>query len=263
MGNEAEAEKIAQELVDDKKELKCTQPLAVLAYIQHQRKNKEAAEKTFNELRELSAHLDLRAPPFARLAELAASLNLPADWRKSYEQPTDVGVRPPLSELGPFRWQPSPALPWTLSDANGKPHSLEKYKGRPVIVIFYLGYGCIHCTAQLAAFAPMADKYKESGIELIGISTDTLADLNKALEPAKATYGFPFPLVADPSLSIFKKYRAYDDFEKIPLHGTFLVDANGMVRWQDISYEPFMDTEFLLKEAKRLLALKNKLPDDA
>ena len=53
---------------------------------------------------------------------------------------------------------------------------------------------------------------------------------------------------------MFKQYRAYDDFEKQPLHGTFLIDRVGLVRWQDISYEPFEEVEFLLNESKRLLA---------
>ncbi|MBT5621598.1 MAG: hypothetical protein HOJ65_12640, partial [Verrucomicrobia bacterium] len=37
-------------------------------------------------------------------------------------------------------------------------------------------------------------------------------------------------------------------------HGTFLIDRQGLVRWQDISYEPFTEAEFLLRESKRLLA---------
>jgi peroxiredoxin len=254
-GNEEDAEKIAKEAVENKKEVKFTQPLAVLAYIQQQRQNLDEAEKTFTSLRALSAHIELTAPPFARLASLAEALGFPTDWRMPYVLPDDVGVRPPLAELGPFRWQPSPAWSWTLSDEEGKPHQLADYSGRPVVIIFYLGYGCVHCTEQLAAFWPMAQAYKEAGISLIGISTDSVANLHKALEPAKATSGFPFPLVADPSLSIFKTYRVYDDFEKQPLHGTFLIDANGLVRWQDISFQPFMDASFLLKEAQRLLAL--------
>jgi hypothetical protein len=40
----------------------------------------------------------------------------------------------------------------------------------------------------------------------------------------------------------------------MPLHGTFLIDGKGRVRWQEISYEPFMDAKFLLEESKRLLA---------
>ncbi|MEO1984306.1 MAG: hypothetical protein ABGZ24_27635 [Fuerstiella sp.] len=65
--------------------------------------------------------------------------------------------------------------------------------------------------------------------------------------------GFPFPLVSDADLNVFKKYRCYDDFENQPLHGTFLVDGEGRIRWQDISYEPFMDPDYVLKEAQRLL----------
>ena len=54
-------------------------------------------------------------------------------------------------------------------------------------------------------------------------------------------------------------YRAHDDFEDSPLHGTFLIDTNGLVRWQDISYQPFTQAKWLLGESKRLLAL----PPDA
>jgi len=41
----------------------------------------------------------------------------------------------------------------------------------------------------------------------------------------------------------------------MPLHGTFLIDAAGKVRWQDISFEPFTAVNFLLEEAERLLSL--------
>jgi hypothetical protein len=64
---------------------------------------------------------------------------------------------------------------------------------------------------------------------------------------------YPFPLVSNHELSVFKQYRCFDDFEQKPLHGTFLIDAEGRIRWQDISYEPFMDPKFVLAEAKRLL----------
>ncbi|HRQ87528.1 MAG TPA: redoxin domain-containing protein, partial [Bacteroidia bacterium] len=66
---------------------------------------------------------------------------------------------------------------------------------------------------------------------------------------------FPFPLLSDPSLVAFKAFRAYDDFEKMPLHGTFLIDSGGGIRWQEIGYEPFMKPEWLLEECQRLLAL--------
>ena len=66
-------------------------------------------------------------------------------------------------------------------------------------------------------------------------------------------------LLSDGKLEVFKKFRAFDDFEQQPLHGTFLIDGDGRIRWQDISYQPFMEHEFLLGEAQRLLS--QEVPD--
>ena len=74
---------------------------------------------------------------------------------------------------------------------------------------------------------------------------------------AKQEGGFPFPLLANPEFTLFKKYRCFDDFDNKPIHGTFLLDQQRMVRWQDIGAEPFTDAPFLLQEAKRLLSLPN------
>ena len=54
-----------------------------------------------------------------------------------------------------------------------------------------------------------------------------LKTLQKSLE--NYTGEIPFPLVADPELEVFRKYRAFDDFEDQPLHGTFLIDAQGRI----------------------------------
>jgi peroxiredoxin len=233
--------------------------LALLAHVLFTTDHLDEARSTFTQLRDLSCQADLTSPPLARLAPLAQACAAPADWRTPMSTKSDVGQRPALDTLGPIHWQPSPALPWSLPDADGNHHQLSDYRGKPVIVIFYLGYGCVHCTEQLAAFWPMAQRYKDAGINLIGVSTDSVTDLKLALAPAKVTHEFPFPLVADPTQSIFKRYRAFDDFEQKPLHGTFLIDTEGKVRWQDISFEPFMDAAFLLEEAKRLLALPSVL----
>jgi hypothetical protein len=56
-------------------------------------------------------------------------------------------------------------------------------------------------------------------------------------------------------LHTFKEYRAYDDFEKKPLHGTFLIDTSQHIRWQNISFEPFMYPNWMLEESIRLLGL--------
>ena len=107
------------------------------------------------------------------------------------------------------------------------------------------------CSSDL--FGPMTKDFADNNVSLLAISTDDLAGLKKSIDNYKGG-PIPFPLLSNVELDVFKAYRCYDDFEKLPLHGTFLIDAQGKVRWQDISHEPFQDAKFLLAEAKRLLA---------
>lgn len=215
---------------------------------------KPEATTEFESLRKLAANADMTAPPVARLAPIAKELELPEDWRIVAPPAADLGERPSLDSLGPYRWHPSPANAFALNDVEGKPHALQDYSGRPVIVIFYLGYGCLHCAEQLQAFGPKTQAFTDAGISLLAISTDDAEKLKKSHENYQPGV-FPFPLVSDADCNVFKSYRAYDDFEQKPLHGTFFIDGQGLVRWQDIGHEPFKDVDFLLKEAQRLLAL--------
>jgi peroxiredoxin len=251
LGNKEEAEKLASQSARAEGQV---QPLAnYVDILWRNGKEKEAVEQ-FKKLREISAHIDIERAVFQRLAPVAKKLDLPKDWRVKFQPADDIGDRPSLDTLGPFRWSPSPATQWELTDGQGKQHTLADYAGRPVIVIFYLGKGCAHCIEQLGTFAPKTDRFRKAGIDLIAISTDAVDGLRETFQQNKTGSPFPFPLVSDASLNIFKQYRAYDDFEQQPLHGTFLIDRQGLVRWQDISYEPFTEAEFLLRESKRLLA---------
>ena len=225
-------------------------PQATLASLQWEHGHQKEALETFKKLRKDSAPIDLEVAAFQRLDPIAEQLGFPADWRVPLTVAKDIGERPSLDSLGPFRWHPSPAPDWTLQDDKGQEHSLKQYRGKPVVVIFYLGFGCLHCAEQLKAFAPMTEEFKKAGVSLVAISTDDQEGLKQSIEGYDKA--FPFPLVSDAKLDVFKAYRSYDDFEKQSLHGTFLIDEEGLVRWQDISYEPFMDPKFVLGEYKRL-----------
>ncbi|MDE0735679.1 MAG: peroxiredoxin family protein, partial [Pirellulaceae bacterium] len=225
-------------------------PQATLASLQWEHGHQKDALETFKNLRKDSAPIDLEVAAFQRLDPIAEQLGFPADWRVPLTVAKDIGERPSLDSLGPFRWHPSPAPDWTLQDDKGQEHSLKQYRGKPVVVIFYLGFGCLHCAEQLKAFAPMTEEFKKAGVSLVAISTDDQKGLKQSIEGYDKA--FPFPLVSDAKLDVFKAYRSYDDFEKQSLHGTFLIDEEGLVRWQDISYEPFMDPKFVLGEYKRL-----------
>ena len=231
------------------------QVLANYVDVLWQSEDAEKAAEQFERLRKISTHADLDMPILKRLAPVAKDLKLSDDWRPPDQPATDVGTRPPLDSLGPFRWHPSPAPDFSLAGTDGKTVSLKNYRGHPVVVLFYLGYGCRHCLEQLNAFGPQTQRFKDAGISLLAVSTDSAATLQKTFDQSTSGEGFRFPIVSDEKKEIFRKYRAYDDFEDMPLHGTFLIDGKGLVRWQDISYDPFVDVDFLLKESQRLLKL--------
>ena len=228
-------------------------PLAILVETLWTSDRKKEAGSAFEKLQELSAPIDLDVPVFARLAPIAKKLGYGGDWRIESKAADDVGERPDLNSLGPFRWSPSPAPSWVLENAEGQRRSSAEFQGRPHVVIFYLGIGCLHCAEQLQAFAPKVKVFEEAGLSLVAVSTDGLKTLQESIDNY-GDDGMPIPLVSNESLDVFRAFRAYDDFEEQPLHGTFLIDGDGMVRWQDVGYEPFMDPTFVLNEAKRLLA---------
>ncbi|MFT5905516.1 MAG: peroxiredoxin [Cryomorphaceae bacterium] len=234
-------------------------PLAARIEVLHGLGKSEEARKAFEELRKISSSIDRSTPPFARLVPIAAALDLPADWTLPAIVPDDIGQRPELDTLGPIAWTPPNAPEFTLPDGKSKPVQLSSFLKRPTILILFLGHACLHCAEQLQAFAEHHQKLEAAGFNVLCVSTDTVAELQKSqLAYVKDGESMPFTLLADPKCKIFRQYNSYDDFEDQPLHGTFLIDTNGKVLWQDISADPFDDPAFLQKEALRLLPLHQK-----
>jgi peroxiredoxin/tetratricopeptide (TPR) repeat protein len=192
----------------------------------------------------------------------------------------DFGDRPSLQDIGPRCWAPvanrgfdlvSAATDGVIAYGNKKASMAlnsngstilrggatgeRTETGRAKLVVFYLGFGCLHCVEQLHLLRPAHAQFAELGVDIVAIGSDTAPNIHQASLDLPAAERMPFPMLADPKLKAFKAWRCHDDFENMPLHGTFLIDAKGRVRWQDISYEPFTKIDWLLKESRRLLAL--------
>ncbi|MEZ0389490.1 MAG: peroxiredoxin family protein, partial [Verrucomicrobium sp.] len=146
----------------------------------------------------------------------------------------------------------APAL--ALPDKDGSVLDLSAYRGRPVLVIFFLGGGCPHCVEQLQKFRPQVPAFNQAGIEVITVSTDKVEELEQTLgkDPA-INPDLPFLILADPGLATFKTWKCHDDFLNKPLHGTFLLNSEGQVLWSDVSHDPYIQAAYLLGESRRLL----------
>jgi len=219
------------------------------------------AEKDAEEARLRDAQAALRGlAPAAYCAQLgvAADGGEPVEsGAEKWKPGDDFGPRPTLASVGPRVWSPvnNPGL--ALKTINHGGHQLvpDGQGQRATLVVFYLGFGCLHCVEQLHALRPLTQEFAAAGVDIVAVGSDTVDRTRRAFQDLPEAERMPFPMLCDPGMQAFRKWRCFDDFESMALHGTFLVDAAGRIRWQDISYEPFMELDWLLRESRRLLAL--------
>ena len=137
---------------------------------------------------------------------------------------------------------------WELNDANDRVVSSSQFAGKPYVLVFHLGKGCLHCAKQLHAVGDQASGFEKAGVEVIGVSTDSKDQLTQQLK----NFGSSFPiqhLASDHDLKLFRGVGAFDDESDKPLHATILVDGAGRIRWSNMGDHPFMEIDQLLAEA--------------
>jgi peroxiredoxin len=233
-------------------------PLAAYVEILQAVGKEKEARAAYARLVPMARWADRDLPVCRRLDASVARWKADTTWKAPEVSPAPSGDsdetainRIDLTTLGPLTWTPFPAEPLAETDTDGKPWSLAAHKGRNVLVLFFLGGKCAHCMQQLQVFGKEYEALKKLGVDTIAVSTDD-AEATRTLKNNREGVKFPMPMITDPRLESFKRYRAYDDFEAQPLHGTFLIDAQGNVRFQRISADPFLDVEFIKAEAARV-----------
>lgn len=213
------------------------------------------ARDEYQKLVPLMRYADKDLPIAKRLSTIVAK------WKsEGWQEPTDPQQSKPivpeqidLTTLGPLAWQPSAALDFELPDTKGQLWRMSdrKASGRNTILIFFLGGKCAHCMQQLQMFGKEFENFKKAGADIVTVSTDDV-EASHFLKNNEDGVKFPMPILSNPDLSIFKQHQVFDDFEDLPLHGLFIIDANGMVRFQRISPDPFLDIDFVKAESIRI-----------
>ena len=155
-----------------------------------------------------------------------------------------------LSASGPTRWEPYAAPFLDVRDPDGERRSLDEFRGQPILLVFYLGGECVHCIEQLTLIADRAEEFTSKDCVLLAVSADSPADNVEALGRGDT----PFLLLSDYEHENAKRYRCFDDFEKLDLHSTLLIDADGLVHWARTGGDPFEDVDFLVQELERMIA---------
>ena len=115
---------------------------------------------------------------------------------------------------------------------DGKEMKLSELRGKKsVAVYFYPQDFTPGCTIEATEFSRDYGKFKEAGIEIVGISPDD----EESHQKFRVKMGMPYPLVADSGNELSKKYGVYGlkSFMGREYMGvnrsTFLVDKTGKI----------------------------------
>ena len=153
-----------------------------------------------------------------------------------------------LRSFGPSNWEPFAAPNLTVKNVNGKTVRLEDYRGKNVLLVFFLGDACVHCVGQLKSINDKMADFTAADTVVLGVCSQTPKALKESvtLNPVRVTF------LSDTNHENARRFASYDDFEDIELHSTILIDRQGKVRWKRTGGDPFMNIDFLLGEIKRL-----------
>ena len=125
----------------------------------------------------------------------------------------------------------NPAPDFDLVSDAGERVQLSALRGKPVVLYFYPKDDTPGCTTEACEFRDAYDRFREQGVEILGVSPDTEASHQKF----KSKYELPFTLLADPdhraaeAYGVWKEKRNYGKTYMGIDRSTFVIDADGKV----------------------------------
>jgi peroxiredoxin len=134
------------------------------------------------------------------------------------------------------------APPLTLPQVGGGGDlDLSSLKGRPVLLNFWATW-CEPCTAEMPALQRAQDRFRESGLVVLGVD---FQERDEEITAFLSQVGVTFPSLVDRTGEVTRQWRATG------LPTTFLIDRQGIIR--DVRVGPYTD-EMLDERLGKLLA---------
>ena len=189
------------------------------------------------------------AEPGLAIVERTKAAGITAEPKDSSPGPQRNYVRTSLEKYGPNKWEPYDAPLLEVKDASGKQVTLADYRGKNVLLVFYLGQECAHCVRQLHDIGKKKSDWTRFNLELLAVSSQK-PEVNA--EGLKSQGEHPFRLLSDADHANARRFHSYDDFEDLELHSTILIDKKGRVYWARYGGDPFSDLSFLEKQLERM-----------
>lgn len=139
-----------------------------------------------------------------------------------------------------------------LENTEGKSVRLKDYLGQPIILAFYPGDWSPVCGAQMILYNEVLPLFEEHKAQLLGISVDSKWS-HLAYTEAN---NLRFPLLADfePKGEVSRRFGAYDQEKGASRRALFVIDAQGVITWSEVS------PNYINPGANGILEALEKLP---
>ena len=165
---------------------------------------------------------------------------LEANGYPELEELADYGRTPELAGIG--HW------------FNSKPLTLEKLRGRVVLVDFWT-YSCINCIRTFPYLKEWYARYEDDGFVILGVHTPEFAFERDPSNVGEAVddFGIEYPVALDPD------YETWDRFYNRYWPAHYLIDRDGILRSVHYGEGAYDRTE---NEIRHLLSLPETIPEE-
>ena len=146
-----------------------------------------------------------------------------------------------------IRYQKSPELTGIdgYINTDGKPITIGQFKGKKVVLIDIWTYSCINCQRTLPYIKAWYDKYKDQGLEIIGVHTPEFAFEHVLANVQQAVNGFgiKYPVVLD------NEYATWNAFGNQFWPRKYLIDIDGYIVYDHAGEGNYDETEKAIQKA--------------
>jgi peroxiredoxin len=127
----------------------------------------------------------------------------------------------------------------------------ETVRGKWSVFVFYPADFTFVCPTELEDLADHYEQFKEIGVEVYGISTDTHFAHKAWHDTSAAIKKVRYPLVGDPTARLARNFEVLIEEEGLALRGTFLINPEGQIKLYEIHDNGIgRDAKELLRKVK-------------
>jgi len=124
----------------------------------------------------------------------------------------------------------TPVIDFSLKGTDGKAYSVSDFKEKNIIIIIFMCNHCPYVKAVLNRFIKIQDKYRDKGVQLIGINPNDInaypEDSYDNMKIFHKTNGMNFPYLIDETQEMARKYDA------VCTPDIYLYDRNRILKYR-------------------------------